>query len=136
MQAAPPATRAAGSGRVVNISSLVSLGKTHRSSYSAAKAGLIALTRTWALELAWEGIIVTGVAPGPTETERFREGVPEGSEAEARFLDAVPVRRFGKPWEIAAAAEFLLSEDAHFVTGQTLFVDGGKGVVWGPGEVA
>ncbi|AMX97843.1 MULTISPECIES: SDR family oxidoreductase [Mesorhizobium] len=128
VQAALPAMRAAGFGRVVNISSLVALGMRQRSSYSAAKAGLIAFTRTWALELAEEGITVNGVAPGPTETELFRTTTPNGSEAEARFLAAVPARRFAKPWEIAAAAEFLLSEDAGFITGQTLFVDGGASI--------
>jgi 3-oxoacyl-[acyl-carrier protein] reductase len=128
VQAALPAMRAAGSGRVVNISSLVALAMPYRSSYSAAKAGLIAFTKTWALELATERITVNGVAPGPTETELLRAGTPEGSEAEARFLSAVPLRRFAKPWEIAAAVDFLLSDDADFITGQTLFVDGGASI--------
>ncbi|BAC90491.1 3-oxoacyl-(acyl-carrier-protein) reductase [Gloeobacter violaceus PCC 7421] len=127
-QAALPAMRAAGWGRIVNIASLVALGWTERTGYAAAKAGLIAMTRTWALELAKTGITVNAVAPGPTETELFRKNHPPGSASEARLLAQVPVGRFGHPSEIAAAVAFLLSEDAAFITGQTLFVDGGASV--------
>jgi NAD(P)-dependent dehydrogenase (short-subunit alcohol dehydrogenase family) len=68
------------------------------------------------------------VAPGPTETELFRQNNPPGSDGERRYLSNVPIGRFGKPDEIAAAIEFLLSEDASFITGQTLFVDGGASI--------
>ncbi|MFP3589948.1 SDR family oxidoreductase, partial [Paraburkholderia sp. SIMBA_055] len=80
---------------------------------------------TWALELADSGITVNSVAPGPTETELFRENTPVGSEAEKRFLSLVPMKRLGKPDELAASVEFFLSEPAGFITGQTLYVDGG-----------
>jgi 3-oxoacyl-[acyl-carrier protein] reductase len=115
-------------GRIVNISSLTVLGAIERTSYAAAKAALISFARTWALELAKTGITANVVAPGPTETELFRQNNPPGSDGERRYLSNVPMGRFGKPDEIAAAIEFLLSEDASFITGQTLFVDGGASI--------
>lgn len=112
-------------GRIINISSLVVLGLPLRTSYSAAKAGLIAMTRTWATELAPTGTTVNAVAPGLTETELFRANNPPGSEGEKRYLAGIPMNRLGKPSEIAAAIAFLASDNASFITGQTLFVDGG-----------
>lgn len=128
MQALLPGMRAEGWGRVVNISSLTVLGAFDRTAYAAAKAALISFSRSWALELATTGITVNTVAPGPTETELFRKNSPPGSLSEKKFLSFVPMNRFGKPDEIAAAIEFLLSENAGFITGQTLFVDGGASV--------
>jgi 3-oxoacyl-[acyl-carrier protein] reductase len=78
-----------------------------------------------AIELARDGITANAVAPGPTETELFRANDPQGSEGEARYLSRVPMRRFAQPSEIAAAIAFLAGESAAFITGQTLFVDGG-----------
>jgi 3-oxoacyl-[acyl-carrier protein] reductase len=123
-----PTMRVARFGRIVNVSSLTVLGFSERTSYAAAKAALISFTRTWALELATSGITVNAIAPGPTETELFRAGSPPGSASEARFLSIVPMRRFARPAEIAASIAFLLSEDAGFITGQTLFVDGGASI--------
>jgi 3-oxoacyl-[acyl-carrier protein] reductase len=125
-QAVLPAMRARHYGRIINVSSLVVLGLPFRTSYGAAKAGLISMTRTWASELATTGITINAIAPGPTETELFRANSPSGSESEQRFLQKVPMQRFAKPDEIAAAIAFLASEEAAYITGQTLFVDGGS----------
>lgn len=128
VQALLPGMRERGWGRIINMSSLVTLGMTERTVYAASKSAMMSFTRTWALELARTGITVNGVAPGPTETALFRQNTPPESEAERRFLAAVPMNRFGKPEEIAAAVAFFLSEQAGFVTGQTLFVDGGASI--------
>jgi len=127
-QALLPGMKDRGWGRVVNISSLTVLGVAKRSAYAASKAALNSLTRTWALELAETGVTINGVAPGPIETELFRKNTPVGSEAEQWFLRLIPMNRLGQPKEIAAATTFFLSEDAGYVTGQVLFVDGGGSV--------
>jgi NAD(P)-dependent dehydrogenase (short-subunit alcohol dehydrogenase family) len=124
-QALVPGMRAARFGRIINITSLVTRGLAFRFSYAAAKAALESVTRTMAVELAADGITANAVAPGPTETELFRANNPPASEAEARYMGIVPMRRFAQPTEIGAAIAFLAGETAAFITGQTLFVDGG-----------
>jgi NAD(P)-dependent dehydrogenase (short-subunit alcohol dehydrogenase family) len=127
-QAFAPGMRAAGFGRIVNISSRAALGKTGRTAYSAAKAGLIGMTRTLCLELAASGITVNAIAPGPVATELFDRGHPPGGEKRQRVIDCIPVKRVGTPEDVARAVVFLLSPDSGYITGQTLFVCGGTSV--------
>lgn len=117
--------RANSYGRIVNIGSTAILGAHGRSAYAASKAALVTATRVWALELAESSVTVNCVSPGPTDTELFRIAQPKGSEAEAAIVRKIPVRRLGNVHEIAALVEFLVSEDAGFITGQNIFVDGG-----------
>lgn len=131
-QSVLPGMRNRGYGRIVNISSRGALGRPGRTSYGAAKAGIIGMTRTWALELAAEGITANVVSPGPVATEMFmRNNVKREGDLEG-FTAGIPMKRMGDPDEIAAAIEFLLSRDASFVTGQVLHVCGGSSVGSGP----
>ena len=128
VQAVLPGMLAAGWGRIVNVSSLTTLGTPERTPYAAAKAALEASTRIWANELAQTGITVNTVAPGPIETEMYRERSPIGSEREARMLENIPMRRVGTPREIAHGINALLDEDAGYITGQVFRVDGGGSI--------
>ncbi len=129
VQAALPAMRAARFGRIVLLSSRGALGLATRSAYSATKAGLIGMARTWALELAPEGITVNVVAPGPIRgTEMFHEVVPAESERERKLAEAIPVKRLGTPEDVARAVDFFVEPGNSFVTGQVLYVCGGASV--------
>ena len=95
-------------GRVVLISSRAALGATGRTAYSATKAGIIGMGRTWALELAPFGITVNMVAPGPIQgTHMFHEIVPAGSDRETALAAAIPMRRLGQPEDVANAVAVL-----------------------------
>jgi len=124
-QACLPGMRERKRGRIVNISSRAILGKAERTAYAAAKAGLVGFTRVWALELAADGITVNAISPGPIETALFLRNHVPGSEKYEAIARSVPVQRMGKPEDIAAAAAFLMSDEASFVTGQLLHVCGG-----------
>jgi 3-oxoacyl-[acyl-carrier protein] reductase len=128
VQAVLPGMLAAGWGRIVNVTSLVTLGTPERTPYAAAKAALETCTRIWAKELASTGITVNAVAPGPTETELYRRRSPVGSEREARLLETIPMHRVGTPNEIAHVICALLAEDASFITGQIIRADGGGSI--------
>ncbi|MGW4484947.1 SDR family oxidoreductase [Amycolatopsis sp. NPDC004368] len=127
-QAVLPGMLAAGHGRIVNVTSMVTLGTPHRTTYGGAKAALETATAIWAGELGDTGITVNAVAPGPTETELFRRDTPTGSDREARFLQKLPAGRLGRPEEIAHAIRFLLTPEASYITGQVLRVDGGGSI--------
>ena len=128
VQAALPAMRAARFGRVVLLSSRAALGLATRTAYSATKAGMLGMARTWALELAPEGITVNVVAPGPIRTDMFYDVVEAGSEKERALAAAVPVKRLGESADVARAVAFFASPDSGFVTGQVLYVCGGTSV--------
>lgn len=133
-QAVLPGMRERNYGRIVNISSRGALGRHYRTSYAAAKAGLIGMTRTWAVEVAEAGITVNVVAPGATATEMFRKNNLEGKDPAAveQWLSEIPMRRFGEPDEIAAAVCFFLAPEASYITGQVLYVCGGMTVGFSP----
>jgi NAD(P)-dependent dehydrogenase (short-subunit alcohol dehydrogenase family) len=115
-------------GRIVNITSRAALGRATASSYAAAKAGLAAMTRCWALELADKGITVNAVGPGPTETEMWSRNNPPDSPATRAYLTGIPMGRMGQPKDVAGAVGYLMSDEAGFITGQQLFVCGGMSV--------
>jgi 3-oxoacyl-[acyl-carrier protein] reductase len=131
-QAVLPAMRRKGRGRIVNIGSRAVFGKSGHSVYGATKGGIIALTRSWAIELARHGITVNAISPGPIETEMFRSNNAPDSATTNALLGAIPVGRIGTPADVAAAAAFFLSTDASFITGQALNVCGGLSIASAP----
>ncbi|MCC7301318.1 MAG: SDR family oxidoreductase [Bacteroidia bacterium] len=113
------------SGRIVNIASRAWLGNAGQSNYSASKAGVVALTRVLALELGKNGVLVNAVAPGLIDTPLSKKLKPEVRE---KLIQAQPTRSMGNPEDVAQAVSFLLHEQTRFITGQTLYVDGGKSI--------
>ena len=135
-QAAAPAMVAAGGGRIITIASVSGQrGGTGRAAYGASKGGVITLTRVMAVELAQHNITVNAIAPGPVETPMV--GALHTAADRAAWLGSVPAKRYGTPAEVAAAAVFLASEEASYITGHVLNVDGGfggAGVIFEPEE--
>jgi 3-oxoacyl-[acyl-carrier protein] reductase len=123
-------------GRIVTISSVSGqFGGTGRAAYGASKGGIEMLTKVLAVELAPLGILVNGVAPGPTQIAR----TAHGPRQRAAFLDRMAVKRYATPADIAAAVAFLCADDSGFVAGHMLNVDGGfaaTGVLYDPAEGA
>ncbi|MET0378816.1 MAG: SDR family NAD(P)-dependent oxidoreductase [Spongiibacteraceae bacterium] len=118
-------------GRIINISSIGGVRSAigGRTAYNASKAAVNRLTEEAAIELAPHGILVNAVLPGPTATEKLDELDAQGSPLRAAIARKVPLARWGTPDDIAAAVIYLASPAAAFVTGQTLAVDGGAGMV-------
>ncbi len=127
-QAFVPGMRAAKFGRIVNISSRAIQGKTSRTVYASAKAGLIGMTRTIACEVGGDGVTVNTVIPGPVASDLFNRGHPAGSAKRKAVIDAILVKRVGTPDDVARAVLFFLDRDSSYITGQALFVCGGTSV--------
>jgi 2-hydroxycyclohexanecarboxyl-CoA dehydrogenase len=124
-----PGMVARGGGKVVNIASDAGrVGSSGEAPYSACKGGVIAMTKTLARELATKGVRLNTVCPGLTETsmlESFMTGAGNPEKLREAYTRAVPIGRLGKPEDIAGAVLFLASDDAEFITGQTISVSGG-----------
>jgi len=117
-------------GAIINISSVAGVVSSPiNSPYGAAKAGVINFTRTLALELAPHNIRVNSIAPGSIETEVYAAIREKEPEQMRRRADTIPIRRFGRPEEIASSVVFLASEASSYITGQTIVVDGGCSVI-------
>jgi len=111
------------SGRIINIASVIGLvGNVGQANYGASKAGVIGLTKTTARELAGRGVTVNAIAPGYIQTA-MTEKLPE--EAKANLQQQIPLARLGTPQDVARVVAFLASEDASYITGQVINVDGG-----------
>ncbi len=121
-------------GRIVSMSSTSALGNRGQANYSTAKAGLQGLTKTLAIELGPFGVTANAIAPGFIETAMTkataeRDRAPPSSRCARRSASDVPVRRGGVPADIANAALFFAAEESGYVTGQVIYVDGGRGLL-------
>lgn len=128
LQASLPSMKEKGFGRVMFNASRAALGAPTRTAYSASKAGMIGMARTWALELAPHGITVNVVAPGPILTDNFWGIVEKDSDRQAALAKQIPVGRLGTVEDVTRAFLFFCAPESGFVTGQTLYVCGGASV--------
>ncbi|GAB4365366.1 MAG: 3-oxoacyl-ACP reductase FabG [Bryobacter sp.] len=120
-----PHMKGQGYGRIFNMTSIMAhVSLPERTAYSSTKAALLGLTKSLAMELAPEGITVVGISPGPFLTE-MNLPILNDAEKNAMFLSKIPVGRWGQPKEIGALAAFLCSDDAGFITGTDILIDGG-----------
>lgn len=133
-QAVVPGMKERRYGRIVNISSRAADGKFARTVYATAKAGLVGMTRTVAIETGAHGITVNAVLPGPVATAHFNRGHPPGSKQREVVVGNVLVGRVGEPDDVAHAVAFLLDERSSFITGQSLYVCGGTSVTGTGGQ--
>lgn len=127
-QAFLPAMKARRFGRILFNGSRAALGVPTRTAYSATKAGIVGMARTWALELAPHGITVNVVAPGPVRTDNFWGIIEKGSAREAERAARIPVGRLGEVGDISRAFLYFCDPENGFVTGQTLYVCGGASI--------
>lgn len=112
-------------GRIVNISSRAWLGNRGQSNYAASKAGVVGMTRVLALELGANGILVNAIAPGLIDTP-LTQKLP--ADVQEKLIEAQPTKSMGTPDDIAQAVAFLCDDKTKFITGQTIYVDGGKSI--------
>jgi 3-oxoacyl-[acyl-carrier protein] reductase len=112
-------------GKIINFASVAWLGNIGQTNYSASKAGVVGMTRTWALELARYSINVNVIAPGFFDTFLTQQ-IP--ADVKEKFLNRIPLRRMGNPEEIAALVAFLSSDESSYITGQVIQMDGGLSV--------
>lgn len=125
IRAVLPTMRSTQFGRIVNIASRAVFGRETRGAYSATKSALAIATRSWARDLAADGITVNAVAPGMIDTDLFRSNNPPGAPDVSRLRDNIPARRIGTPEDVANAIAFFLDYRSGYVTGQLLLVCGG-----------
>jgi len=120
-----PVMKGQGYGRILNLTSIMShVSLPHRIAYATSKTALLGMTRTLALELAGEAITVNGISPGPFGTE-MNKPLMENPETNAQFVASIPLGRWGKVEEIGSLAVFLCSDEAGFITGTDILIDGG-----------
>jgi 3-oxoacyl-[acyl-carrier protein] reductase len=112
-------------GKIINFASVSWLGNIGQTNYSASKAGVVGLTRTWALELAKHGINVNVIAPGFFDTALTQQ-IP--SDIKGKFVEQIPFKRIGHPDEVANLVAFLASDESTYITGQCIQIDGGLSV--------
>jgi NAD(P)-dependent dehydrogenase (short-subunit alcohol dehydrogenase family) len=120
-----PHMKGRGYGRVINVTSIMAhISLPQRTAYSASKAGLLGFTKSLALELARDNITVVAISPGPFATE-MTEGIINDPQKSEQFMSHTPMRRWGDPKDVGKLALFLCSDDASFITGSDILIDGG-----------